>query len=587
MTAMANTQSDISSVLAVDIGSSVTRALLFDIVNNKYRFIAQGSAPSTAGAPFFDIAECVWRSIEDLEELSGRYIIGEEEGLIIPSTMDNNGIDSMVATISAGEPIRTVVVGLLDDVSLTRAKQLAYTVNAQIVDQVSLNDRREDSQRINDILRARPDLIIIAGATNGGATKSMLNLIEVVGLAGYLSEDDKKLQILYAGNEALQDEVKENLTKVSELHIAPNIQPTLNQKQLYPAQKELAEVFKVIRRKQVGGVSEVLTWTEGHTEAAATALGRVIRFLSKKYDPDKGVLGVDLGSRNTTIAGGFNGEETLRVFSNLGMGYGSRQILDNNELSDIMRWLPVKIPPHFVRDYLHNKSIYPDSLPATKEEMAIEQAMAKQILRSTILSTMGDFPERYKKGSLLPHMEPIIGSGSVLTQAPTRAHSLLMLLDGLQPTGVTTLALDQNGLLPSLGVISDINPVLTVQIIESSTFLNLGTIIAPTGNARPGTPILRVRVTKRDGETAAREVRFGTLNILPIGLGEKVTLHLRPLHGFDVGMGGPGRPGKVSAVGGSLGIIIDARGRPIRFFQDEERNQERMKKWIDVLENYK
>lgn len=583
---MTNSYSDINSVLAIDIGSTTTRALLFDIVNNKYRFIAKGSAPSTAGAPFFDIAECVWRSIEDLERISGRNMISEEEGLIIPSTMDNNGVDAMVATLSAGEPIRTVTVGLLDDVSLSRTKQLASSINTQIVEEVSLNDMREDSERINAILQARPDLIIIAGGTNGGASRSVLNLIEVVGLAGYLTADDKIIQILYAGNEDLQQEVKDNLNKVSELHITPNIQPTLSQKQMYPAQKELAEVFRIIRRKQVGGVSEVLTWTDGRLSAAATALGRVIRFMSKKYEPDKGVLGVDLGSRNTTIAGAFDGEETLRVFSNLGMGFGSRQILEHNQLEDIARWLTMKIPPHFVRDYLHNKSIYPHSLPATKEELAIEHALARQILRTTLKKTIPDFPEGVKTGSLLPPMEPIIGSGSVITQAPTRSQSLLMLLDGIQPTGVTTVALDQNGLLPSLGVISDLNPVLTVQIIESSTFLNLGTIIAPIGHARPGTPILRVRITKKDGETTTREVRFGTLNVIPITLGEKVTLHLRPLHGFDVGMGGPGRPGKVSAVGGTLGIVIDARGRPIRFSQDPERNQNRMSKWIETLEKY-
>jgi hypothetical protein len=74
--------------------------------------------------------------------------------------------------------------------------------------------------------------------------------------------------------------------------------------------------------------------------------------------------------------------------------------------------------------------------------------------------------------------------------------------------------------------------------------------------------------------------------VLPTHQGEKVTLHLRPLHGFDVGMGGPGRSGRVSAVGGAMGVIIDARGRPLQFSQDPERNQKRNRKWLKILQKF-
>jgi len=203
---------------------------------------------------------------------------------------------------------------------------------------------------------------------------------------------------------------------------------------------------------------------------------------------------------------------------------------------------------------------------------------------------LGTIPSLHKRSttfsSLMPPIEPIIGSGRILTQDPTRSQSLAIILDGIQPTGVTTLALDQNGLLPGLGAASDINPLLTVQVIESNTFLNLGTIIAPIGYARPGTPILRIQVNREDGRNFTREIKFGALTALPIELGEKVSLHLRPLHRFDVGMGGPGKSGKVNAVGGSLGIIIDARGRPLHFFQDQEKNWKRNETWIKTLLKY-
>ena len=151
---------------------------------------------------------------------------------------------------------------------------------------------------------------------------------------------------------------------------------------------------------------------------------------------------------------------------------------------------------------------------------------------------------------------------------------------------MTTLALDQNDLLPGLGATAEINPLLTVQVIESNTFQNVGTIIAPIGYARPGTIVLRVRVIREDGRSFTKDVKFGTLSILPIDFGEKVSLHIRPLHRFDIGMGGPGKAGKVNAVGGVLGIVIDARGRPVQFYQDQEKNIKRNQVWRKTFQKY-
>lgn len=580
------------SLITLDIGNTITRALFFDVVSGKYRFVASASAPTTAGAPLFDVTEGAWRAIEELQHITSRTFLSEKEGLIIPSTKDNQGVDIMAATMSAGNPISVVTVGLLDNVSLLNTQYLAHTTYSKIIAEISLNDRRTSSDRINLLTEKRPDLIIITGGTNKGASKSLLNILESIGLSSYLLEESQRPHILYAGNEELQEEVKSGLEKISKLRIAPNIQPVLGKENIYPAQNELNEIYKDVRKKQTGGIREVLSWTDGNFTSTASALGRVIRFLSEKYEPEKGVMGIDIGSYATILAVASSGEETLRVFPELGVGAGCTGVLKESSLEEITRWLPLKLAKQDVRDYIYTKSAYPASLPTESEHLEIEIALAKQALRIASKKTI---PSLYKRStasrstassSLMPPIEPIIGLGRILTQAPTRSQSLSILLDGIQPTGVTTLALDQNDLLPGLGAASDINPLLTVQVIESNTFLNLGTIIAPIGYARPGTPILRIRVNREDGRTFTREIKFGSLTVLPIELGEKVSLHLRPLHRFDVGMGGPGKSGKVNAVGGSLGIIIDARGRPLHFFQDQEKNWKRNETWIKTLLKY-
>ena len=575
------------SALSVDIGTTITRSLFFDVVSGRYRLIGVGTAPTTAGAPKFDVTEGIWRSLEELQYFTGRKLVSEKEGVIIPSTQDNQGADIMVATMSAGNPISVVTVGLLDNVSLRNARRLAQTSYTKIIAEISLNDRRTATDRINLLTTKRPDLIIITGGTDNGATQSLLSILESIGLASFLLEESQRPHILFTGNEILQDEVKAGLEKISKLHISPNLQPVLGITNFRPAQKELNEIYCDVRRKQSGGLREVLSWTDGYFTSTASALGRVIRFLSEKYEPEKGVLGVDIGSDSTIMAAAFHGEETLRVYPNSGVGGGAAGVLEKSSLEEIKRWLPIKVSDNLVRDYIYNKSTYPDSIPTEQDHLEIELAIAKQALRMAALDLIPSLEKQIDSmGILMPPVEPIIGAGRILTDAPNRYQSLSVLLDGLQPTGVTTLALDQNGLLPGLGALAEINPLMTVQVIESNTFLNLGTIIAPIGIARPGTPVLRIRLYREDGRLLTRDIKFGTLAILPVEMGEKVSLHLRPLHRFDIGMGGPGKAGKVNAVGGALGIIIDARGRPLQFYPDEEKNIERNEIWRKTYQKY-
>jgi hypothetical protein len=156
----------------------------------------------------------------------------------------------------------------------------------------------------------------------------------------------------------------------------------------------------------------------------------------------------------------------------------------------------------------------------------------------------------------------------------------MMIINGLQPTGVTTVALDRNNLAACLGAAAEVTPLLTIQSLDAANFINLCTVITPIGKAAVGTPILRVRMSREDGTESEVEVQQGTLAALRLPAGQAGTLHLTPLHRFDVGMGGFGRGGTVKVVGGTLGILIDARGRPLRISSDPVQRRELLNKWL-------
>ena len=73
---------------------------------------------------------------------------------------------------------------------------------------------------------------------------------------------------------------------------------------------------------------------------------------------------------------------------------------------------------------------------------------------------------------------------------------------------------------------------------------------------------MKIRITRSDGATSGYEVRFGELKTIALGRGEKAMLEVIPRRGLDVGMG-RGRTLETEVIGGELGLILEARGRPL------------------------
>ncbi len=569
------------SLLAVDIGAATTRAVLFDVVEGQYRFVAAGHSPSTAEAPFKDVSEGVRNAITHLQTVTGRTMLDVDQSLIAPSQANGSGVDSFVATLSAGPTLKAVIVGLLADVSLESARRLTETIYARIVDSIGLNDHRRSDELIDSMLRQRPDVVVVTGGTDGGASRTIQKMLEPIGLACYLMPAEKRPAVLYAGNQKMEAEVKTLLGSLTtSLHFSPNVRPSLETEDLDPAARELARLFINVRKKQLKGVDVIDTWSSGHILPTGYATGRMMRFLSKVYGSAKGILSVDIGASATMISAGFKGKSTLGVYPQFGLGENLPGLLNYTTLEEILRWSPLDISVGVLRDYLYQKSLYPATIPATKEDQAISEAVARQALYLAIQTARRDFPSSAASLSpnLIPLFEPILAGGGALSDAPTPGQSLLLLLDALQPVGVTTVILDQNNLLPLLGAAAGRNNLLPVQVLDSGAFMSMGTVVSPVVSATYGAQILRARLAYEDGTEARADLKFGTLELLPLPSGQAARLNLQPVGRADVGFG-PGRGGTIPVSGGALGVVFDGRGRPLDLPSDPVRRRELIKKW--------
>jgi hypothetical protein len=295
------------------------------------------------------------------------------------------------------------------------------------------------------------------------------------------------------------------------------------------------------------------------------------------------VLGVDLGASQTTIAAAFDGDLRLSVHSDLGLGDALPGLLRYSTLDKVARWLPFEMAEGDVHDYLSNKAVHPGTLPVEPTELHLEYALARQALRTALGLARGSWPDvrGRRDGESMPPLEPILASGGPLARCPRPGYTVLVLLDSLQPSGVSTLVLDPYSLMPAMGAAAAVLPMASVQVLESGSFVSLATVVSPVGQGRFGRPVLRLRMERDDdGEAVEGEVRLGQMVTIPLGQGQHAKLTLRPERGFDVGFGGNGKAGILRVAGGAVGVVIDARGRPLRLPVDPARRIEMIQKWM-------
>jgi hypothetical protein len=573
------------SLVCIDVGSVNTRAHFFDAVENGYRFLASGEARSTVGAPVSDMQVGLMAALEQLEELTGRTLLSDQGVMVSANNTPGVGINTLAAVVSGLPPLKVLTIGLLEGVSLDSVNSVVGSTYCEIVGSFSLNDRQRPEEMIDTVCRALPDLVVIAGGTDRGASRSVTRLASTLALAVESLPEDQRPDLLYAGNESLYEEIDNLLGNLTRLHQAPNIRPSLDQENLGPATQALLDLFYEIQMRKLPGFAELNDLAAGRLMAGSNGFGRVVRFLSTVIDPPKGMLGVDLGASSITVAAAFSGELDLKVFTDIGMGHGLTRILEETHLEQITRWLPIDIRDDDVLDYLYNKTLHPATLPVSQEELAIEQAAARQALRAAIGRSLPGLPNSaiYPLSGTVPWFDRILLSGSVLTRAPRPEQSLLMALDAIQPVGIATIILDQNNLASSLGLIAEINPLMAIQVLESNSFLNLGTVICPVGRVRKGSAVLRLLMMREGEKGPVIEVKEGQLLTIPLPVGRAADVYLEPMQNADIGLG-PGRGGWVRrVVGGVFGLVVDARSRPIQIPAAPTLRIEALQTWEHAL----
>lgn len=576
-----------ASILALDCGSTMTQALLIDQVDGEYRLVARTEAPSTIEPPWNDMVASVRHAVNQMSELTGWPLLNEQ-GQIMSPQHQLGGVDVVVVSTSASTPLRLVLSGVMRDVSLVSAQRALSTTYAVVEGVISLDRRDDKTHSVNDdiqgqidlLQRLKPDAIVIVGGVDGGARRPVLQAAEAVAIANYTMPQSDRAPIIYAGNSELRSQVAEIVGAEAELRAIDNVRPSLQLENPGPLQTEVEGLYQQRKMERLPGISTLSSWSPVPVLPTARAFAYTIQYLAQQDGIN--VLGVDVGGGAATSAAVIDEKLDLTIRSDLGMSHNVDRILDQVTVESVSRWLPFEIDPTGMRDILKNKAIRHRTLPQTREELLLEQAIARETLRLTLDGLRSHWSNGRSNPypALLPKFHLLVAAGGVLANAPSFGQAALMLLDAVQPIGVTGMVLDRVRSLAPLAAVAMVNPLAASQVIERDALLHLGTVVAPVGTARIGDIALAFKIEYQDGRLLEVEVPYGSLEMIPLPEGQTANLELRPTRRFDVGLGTKGQAGTTRVEGGIIGIIIDARGRPLPIAQDPNEQREKMQRWL-------
>jgi len=470
------------------------------------------------------------------------------------------------------------------------------------MDVIARDDGRQAYQKIRRIRSLRPDMILLAGGTDGGASAHVIEIVELIKAAepkprlGVAFE----LPIVYAGNKVLRPQVEKLMEEIFALTMVDNLRPVLEVENTEPARRAVHELFMEHVMSHAPGYLKLMKWTDVDIMPTPAGEGMAIQLIANTYK--RNVLGVGLGGATTNVYSIVDGRFVRSVSANLGMSYSVTNVMKEAGIGNIMRWLPFKLDEEDVASRLMNKMIRPTTIPQTLEDLIVEHSVAREALRlglkhhKTIATrlkgiqiqrTISDMFDQALEETYINLMviDIIAGTGGLLSHAPRRVQSMLILTDAFQPEGVTRLFQDSVFMMPHLGVLSTVYQGAAWSIFEKDCLIRLGTVIAPAGTGNLDEPVMTVELEMPDGQTLKEELKFGEIKRIDLPERQEAEALITPHRGYDVG-DGPGHRVESTVMGGVAGIILDARGRPLQLPEDEDERKETLLKWFHALRLY-
>jgi len=450
--------------LLIDFGSTYTKVTLVNL--DPPGLIATAQAPTTVAT---DLVEGLQQALAGLT----------------PDQLDGVGLTRACSSAAGG--LKIVAIGLVPELTVKAASEAAMGAGGRVLAAYAHTLTDQELQEISVI---QPDLILLAGGTDGGERRTILEN------AARLADSSIETPVVIAGNKAAADEAAALLQgRVRRVLVTGNVMPEVNQLDVEPARRTIRDLYlqEIPKAKGLDHIQKRF----GLAMPTPLAVMKAGELLQRILNQD--VVVVDIGGATTDVHSFAAGRPTRAgciyrglpepfakrtVEGDLGVRVSALSLLNAIGAERLMAYPALSDPALVgyglpdIRDYAAKVFRRKDSLPEDRLEQAYDRAMAIACIREALRRHAGLLTEAYtpdgrlwiQQGKDLTGVGCLVGTGGVLVHAGDPGPLLADGLDQEDPLRLTPrlpqLQLDRNYMLSAIGLLCEIEPEAARVLLE-------------------------------------------------------------------------------------------------------------------------
>lgn len=450
-------------VLLIDFGSTYTKVTVVDL--DQELIIGSASSGTTIETNI-------------MEGLNGalRQIPEPEEGW--------NFVRKLACSSAAGG-LKMIASGLVKELTAEAAHRAALGAGARVLEVFSYELTSGDIERM---AKARPDIILLAGGTDGGNKEILLKNAEK------LLELPMSVPVVVAGNKVVSPQCAEILRQRHDpVIVAGNVMPELNILEVESARSAIRDLFlnQITQAKGLNRAEELIERVMMPTPAAVLSAAEL---LAKGYGEEEGLgelMVIDVGGATTDVHSIATGDPSKpgvmlkglpepyakrTVEGDLGMRYSAEALVAaaGRRLNQYLGWKDEEIQTQLA---LFQKD--PWRVPQDEREAQFDTALGRMAVEMSVKRHVGTMEVVYtpfgatyvQNGKDLTQLPAVIGTGGVLLHHAEPAEILRgALFDPAEPIALMpqqpTLYLDQEYILAAMGLLREVAPLAALRIMK-------------------------------------------------------------------------------------------------------------------------
>ncbi len=443
----------------IDFGSTFTKAVAFDL--DKEEIIGKAKTPSTVE---IDVTLGLKSVLEEIHRQTGKRL---------------ESFKLKRACSSAKGGLKIIAIGLVPDLTAEAAKRAALGAGGKVIKVYSFELTNEDLKEIENL---KPDLIILAGGTDGGNKYyPLINAFKI-------SEISLDAPIIYAGNRTIAKEIEEILKRSGkEVWITENVMPEFGRLNISPVQEYIREIFisKLIYAK---GLEKAQSFINSIVMPTPLAVLRACEGFSKIFGE---TILVDIGGATTDVCSISYGKPTQSgvIWKGLPEPYVKRTVEGDLGVRVSVLSLWEAVGEEKWKEFLGELNSYKnkvkllsektDFLPIDESDFYLDYILSYHAIKlaverhcgylETLYTPMGITYLQYGKD--LTEVKNLIGTGGPLVYNPYNISALKSALYDektpfiLKPKN-PKIFLDKEYIFFAIGLLSEIFPEKAVNILK-------------------------------------------------------------------------------------------------------------------------